>query len=556
MCVISRQRANGVGCRSRPLGWEAMRYEFEDFALDTDRRELCKGDRPIAVQPQVFDVLTYLIANRDHVVAKESLLDAVWGGRIVSESTFSSRINAARIAIGDSGEYQRLIRTASRKGFRFVGAVQEGTSKAPPKVEISPIVDDVARPPVEQDAPGGAPRLSLVVLPFANLSGGPDYDPFVDGLTENLTTDLSRIRGSFVISRHTAFTYKGKAFELKQIGRDLRVRYALEGSVQKSGDHLRINAQLVDAETGAHIWAERFDKPISDLFAMQDEIVTRVARQLDAALVIAEARRAERAPHPDSIDFFFRGLADFNKGFDPTDFARARAFFAEALRIDPDNADALVYSAFVDANLAAANFAAHDGAARLAAAERNAGRALSLVPDHAWGQSALGFVLGLTNRAELAIARTQRALELDPNLAPAHGLMGLHKLHLGRAVETEGHVREALRLSPRDPSAFIWFAIVGFAKNSLGLYEEAIPWLRQSINRNRKFTMSHFHLGAALAHLDRNDEARGAAAAGLALDPTFTLASFRAAQLSDDPVYLAWRDRVIDGMRLAGIPEV
>jgi TolB-like protein/DNA-binding winged helix-turn-helix (wHTH) protein len=274
-----------------------MRYEFEDFALDTDRRELLRRDRPIAVQPQVFDVLAYLIAHRDHVVTKDALLDAVWGGRIVSESTLSSRINAARIAIGDSGEDQRLIRTASRKGFRFVGAVREGASDAPPKIEISPVVDGVARPPVEQDAPGGAPHLSIIVLPFANLSGGPDYDPFVDGLTENLTTDLSRIRGSFVISRHTAFTYKGNAFDLKQIGRELRVRYALEGSVQKSGDHLRINAQLVDAETGAHIWAERFDKPIADLFAMQDEIVTRVARQLDAALVIAEARRgADAAP--------------------------------------------------------------------------------------------------------------------------------------------------------------------------------------------------------------------------------------------------------------------
>ena len=532
-----------------------MRYEFEDFALDTDRRELLRRDRPIAVQPQVFDVLAYLIAHRDHVVAKDALLEAVWGGRIVSESTFSSRINAARIAIGDSGEDQRLIRTASRKGFRFVGAVREGASAASPKVETPHVADSLVRSPLGQDVTGGAPRLSIVVLPFANLSGAPDYDPFVDGLTENLTTDLSRIRGSFVISRHTAFTYRGNAIDLKQIGRELRVRYALQGSVQKSGDHLRINAQLVDAETGAHLWAERFDKPISDLFAMQDEIVTRVARQLDAALVIAEARRAERTPHPDSIDFFFRGLADFNKGFDPADFARARAFFAEALQIDPDNADALVYLAFVDANLAVANFAAHDGAARLAAAERNAGRALSLVPDHAWGQSALGFVLGLTNRAELAIARTQRALELDPNLAPAHGLMGLHKLHLGHAVDTEGHIREALRLSPRDPGAFIWFAIVGFAKNSLGLYQEAILWLRQSIDRNRKFTMSHFHLGAALAHLGRAEEARAAAAAGLALDPTFTLASFRAAQLSDDPAYLAWRERVIDGMRLASIPE-
>jgi TolB-like protein/DNA-binding winged helix-turn-helix (wHTH) protein len=532
-----------------------MRYEFEDFALDTDRRELRKGDRPVAVQPQVFDVLAYLIAYRHHVVTKEALLDAVWDGRIVSESTFSSRINAARIAIGDNGEDQRLIRTASRKGFRFVGAVREETSVAAPKGGQSPVVDGLVPPPPGRHVPDGAPRLSIVVLPFANLSGGPDYDPFVDGLTESLTTDLSRIRGSFVISRHTAFAYKSKAIDLKQIGRELRVRYVLQGSVQKSGESLRINAQLVDAETGAHMWAERFDKPIAGLFAMQDEIVARVARQLDAALVITEARRAERTPHPDSIDFFFRGLAEFNKGLDPADFVRAQSFFAEALRIDPDNADALAYSAFVGANLAAANFSAYDGAARFAAAERNALRALSLIPDYAWGHAVLGFVFGLTNRAELGIARTQRALELDPNLAPAHALLGLHKLHLGHAVDTEAHIREALRLSPRDPLAYFSFAIVGFAKNSLGLYEEAILWLRQSIDRNRNLAMSHFHLGAALAHLGRSEEARLAGAAGLAIDPAFTLASFRAAQLSDDPAYLAWRERVIDGMRLAGIPE-
>ena len=432
--------------------------------------------------------------------------------------------------------------------------MREAASFAAPKIEQSSVVDGPARLTSEQHA-HGAPRLSIVVLPFANLSGGPDYDPFVDGLTENLTTDLSRLRGSFVISRHTAFAYKGRAIDLKQAGRELGVRYALEGSVQKGGDRLRINAQLVDVETGAHLWAERFDKPIADLFAMQDEIVARVARQLDAALVIAEARRAERRRTPiRSISSF----ADWRSTIKVSTLRTLRGptpFLSRPCEFDPDNADALTYSAFVDANLAVANFHARDGAARLAAAERNATKALLLVPDHAWAHAVLGFVFGMTKRAELGIAKTQRALELDPNLANAHSLMGLHKLHLGRAEDTEGHVREALRLSPRDVLAFVWFALVGFSKNSLGLYEEAIPWLQQSINRSRKFTMSHFHLGAALAHLGRIDEAKIAAAAGLALDPTFTLASFRAAQLSDDPAYLAWRERVIDGMRLAGIPE-
>jgi TolB-like protein len=222
-----------------------------------------------------------------------------------------------------------------------------------------------------------------VVLPFANLGGNPDQEPFVDGVTESLTTDLSRIRGSFVIARHTAFTYKGKAIDLKQIGRELGVHYVLEGSILRSGERMRINAQLVDTETGAHLWAERFDKPVADLFATQDEIVARLAGQLDAAIVSAEARRAERSPHPDSMDFYFRGKACLNKGYDPVELARAQALFSEALRIDPENVDALVWTVFVDTMLAVSNFNAENGAARLAAAERNASKALSLAPDHA-----------------------------------------------------------------------------------------------------------------------------------------------------------------------------
>jgi TolB-like protein/Tfp pilus assembly protein PilF len=520
-----------------------MLYLFDDCALDTDRRELVRAGAPVALQPQVFDVLAFLIANRSHVVSKDELIDAVWDGRAVSESALTSRINAARIAIGDSGEAQRLIRTAARRGFRFVGAVREPASAAAPE------------PATQAPAQDNPQRLSIIVLPFANLGGEPDHESFVDGVTESLTTDLSRIRGSFVIARHTAFTYKDKAIDLKQIGRELGVRYALEGSILRSGERMRINAQLVDAETGAHLWADRFDKALADLFAAQDEIVARIARQLDAALVTAEARRAERSPHPDSMDFYFRGKACFNKGEDPANSARAQALFSEALKIDPDNVDALVWTAFIDASQAASNFNAGGGAARFAAAERNAARALSLAPDHAQAHFVFGFVMGVTKRVERAMAESRHALELDPNLAFAHAMMGLHALHLGQGEETEGHVLEALRLSPLDAFAFAWCTIAGFAKNSLGRYEEAISWLRRGISRNSTFPMAHFHLGSALAHLGRMDEARAAAEAGLALDPTFNLASFRAAELSDDPYYFAWRERLIDGMRIAGVPE-
>src|SRR5208282_3316505 len=189
------------------------------------------------------------------------------------------------------------------------------------------------------------PRLSIVVLPFANLGGDPEQEYFVDGVTESLTTDLSRIAGSFVIGRNTAFTYKGKHVDLKQIGRELNVRYVLEGSVQRGGNRMRFNVQLIDAETGNHLWAERFDKPLADLFDMQDEIVARLAGALNAQLAAAEARRAEQAPNPDPMDLYFQGLAWLNKGLTPDNVAQARSFFDRALAADPGNVDALVGSA-------------------------------------------------------------------------------------------------------------------------------------------------------------------------------------------------------------------
>ena len=226
----------------------------------------------------------------------------------------------------------------------------------------------------------GPPRLSIVVLPFANIGGDPEQEYFVDGVTESLTTDLSRISGSFVIGRNTAFTYKGKHFDLKQIGRELNVRYVLEGSVQRSGKRLRVNVQLIDAETGAHLWAERFDKPVADLFEMQDEIVAHLANQLGAQLIETEARRAEQKPLPDSTDLYFQGMARLHKGTTVEYAARAGAFFNRALALDPRNVEALVATAFVDV-LSAAAYLADDSKLRFARAEEALTKALSLAPD-------------------------------------------------------------------------------------------------------------------------------------------------------------------------------
>jgi TolB-like protein/class 3 adenylate cyclase len=402
--------------------------------------------------------------------------------------------------------------------------------------------------------PVSAPHLSIVVLPFVNIGNDPEQDYFVDGVTESLTTDLSRIHGSFVIARNTAFAYKGQAPDVREIGRELNVRYVLEGSVQRGGDRLRVNVQLIDAETGNHLWAERFDKPAADLLDIQDEIVSRLANTLDSELVEAEAQRASRSPNPGAMDLYFQGRASWNKGMTPEYLAQAKTFFDRALTLDPENVDAMVGMATLVATIAG-SFASDDRAAQLTAAEAMLNRALSIDPQYAGAHLALGAVHMFTNRASQGIRECEHALALDRNLADAHGCIGMAKYFVGRAEETEGHIREALRLSPRDIYAYRWMLFVGIAKAQLGADAEAVNWLRRSIEANRNFPLAHFHLAEALALLGQLDEARAAAQAGLALDPGFNLRRYRDNALSDNPVYLAGRSRGYEGLRMAGVPD-
>jgi TolB-like protein/Flp pilus assembly protein TadD len=399
-----------------------------------------------------------------------------------------------------------------------------------------------------------APPLSIVVLPFSNFSDDPEQDYFVDGVTESLTTDLSRIAGSFVIARNTAFTFKGKAVDVKQIGRELNVRYSLEGSVLRSGKRLRVNVQLIDTESGKHLWAERFDKPIADLLDMQDEIVARLARALDTQLVVAEARRAERSRHTGAMDLVFQGLACSYRGPTHEHLSEAQGFFERALAIDPRNVEALIGMANVDAAMGS-YMLTDDRLARLAAAEANSIKALALDPDRALAHKILGTVYNVTNRAAQAIAECEQALALDRNLAEAHAAIGMAKYYLGRATETEGHISEAFRLSPRDILAHRWMQFVGSAQIQLGADAEAIAWFRRSIEANRNSPLTHFLLAAALSLQGSLDEARKAAAAGLALSPNFTIRRMRASKPSDNPEFLAGRERQHIGMRLAGVPE-
>jgi TolB-like protein/class 3 adenylate cyclase/tetratricopeptide (TPR) repeat protein len=399
-----------------------------------------------------------------------------------------------------------------------------------------------------------APHLSIVVLPFENFGGDPEQDYFVDGVTESLTTDLSRISGSFVIARNTAFTFKGKAVNVQQVGRELNVRYVLEGSVQRNDKRLRVNVQLIDAESGKHLWAERFEKPVVDLFDMQDEIVSRLAHTLDAQLVVAEARRAERSRNPDELDLVFQGFACVYRGPTPEHLSQARGFFERALAIEPRSVGALVGMASVDANMGA-YMLTDDRSERLSTAEANATRALSLAPDRAMAHRVLGTVYNMTKRSAQGITECEQALALDRNLADAHAVIGMAKYYLGRAAETEGHIIEAFRLSPRDIYSHRWMHFAGVARIQLGADAEAVGWFRRSIEANRNSPLTHFSLAAALGLQSSLDEARTAATAGLALNPGFTIGRFRASQPSDNPSFLAGRERLYEGMALAGVPE-
>ncbi|WP_314963902.1 adenylate/guanylate cyclase domain-containing protein [Bradyrhizobium cosmicum] len=401
-----------------------------------------------------------------------------------------------------------------------------------------------------------APRLSIVVLPFVNLDGNSEQDYFVDAVTESLTTDLSRIPGAFVIARNTAFTFKSKPVDVRVIGRELGVRYVMEGSVQRGGDRVRVNAQLIDTETGAHLWAERFDKPRADIFDMQDEITTRLARTVGIELVAAEGRRAERERpnNMDAVDLAMRGWAILNQ---PLSLRRDRAacgLFDEALRLDAQNVEALVGVAFYHGN-ELRTFASTNRDEQLGIALTAITQALTLAPSNALAHFVHANLLHVSGATERALSELEFAIGLDRNLAWAHADAGFMKVLLGRAEEAEASLANAIRLSPRDPGLDRWHALLGIADLFLGRLDSALDRLRKSVGLNPNVGMPHFFLAAASALSGRATEAREARNAGLRLDPNFTVARFRNERRSENPTFLAQRERIYEGLRLAGVPE-
>ena len=411
-------------------------------------------------------------------------------------------------------------------------------------------------------APAEAARLSIVVLPFANLSGDPSQDYFADGITEDLTTDLSRIGGSFVIARNTAFTYKGKNIDTKEIGKELGVRYVLEGSVRRDQNRVRVNAQLIDAHSGAHLWADHFDTARADLLQMQDEIVARLANALGFELPKAETQRSALSKNPDATDLAMRCAAVVRTAGGLGKEAEAGYRLCEqAIDADPNNVLALTTLAAKFYLAVLLNRSAPDAQADLQRADELASRALAVDANSSAAHFAKGHVLIDEGRFDDAIAECERALALDPNNATAVGNLGGTYFLLGQYEKAIEFTDKAIRLSPRDPTLFHWYWHKSSNYFGLQQYDQAIKWARRSIAINPNFAQPHGILAAALALTGHEAEARDALERYTALRKFKSIAAAKAAlpPPSADPRVRASSDRfyarVIEGLRKAGMPE-
>jgi TolB-like protein/DNA-binding winged helix-turn-helix (wHTH) protein len=663
-------------------------FRFTDFEIDIARHELRHAGVIVHIEPQVFDLLVHLVRNRDRIVSKDELIETVWQGRIVSEATLSSRIAAARRALGDSGNDQSFIRTLYKCGFRFVGEVDDGSS-APaahdatqlvPTGEPLPFRDSsliaalsldtlsghparefaadnlavAALPPALSDLASGdaaveavspsvhaaasasgktpaehatastgalsgswatrnlafalamvafvssavtstwwllsspsssatastkdPPALasttesatgrlkatlpSIVVLPFVNRSGDAKQDYVADGISDSLISDLVRaLPGISVVSRDTAFTYKGQGADAQQIGRELEVRYLLEGSVVPEGQRVRVNARLVATSDGSQLWAERFDAERTSILQVQDEIVGRVSRALGLKVVDHEARRSlrERPSSAEVVDLIMRGKALLNLPSSSATMTQARELFEQALKVEPTSVDGLtgVAATLVFEFLNGYYDTGNDE--RLQRAEQLLDRAVMIEPRHVMALKTKAALRRTQGKFDDAIAAAQAIIMDNPGEPWAYKEIGLSTLYLGRPEQALDWFAKADRIGPRDPGRWSWLDARGHALLLLGRDEEAIHALIAALDANPRYHASHAFLAAAYALLDRADEARAELAAYLQKRPGERVSTFR--RLSPVPLaltslqYQREYERLKQGLRQAGMPE-
>jgi adenylate cyclase len=523
-----------------------VRFFFDAYAFDTDRRELRHRDALVPLTPQMFDLLDHLLRNRERVVSKDELVTSIWHGRAVTDSALTTRINAVRAAVGDDGKNQRVIRTLPRKGFRFVADVMQGDP-------ATRVTDDAAAPASPMLALPDKP--SIAVLPLVNLPHNPDHEHISDGITEDIIIELSRFSELFVIARNSSFQYKGRVIDVRRIGRELGVRYVLQGSFRRHGGRVRIAAQLVDALTGAHRWAERYNRDLADVFALQDELARAIATILVAHLNKAEAERTLLKPPASwqAYEYFVRG-ADILAGYWSTvkvaDLHEARRLLERSLEIDPTFARAcsslsttwvIAWRNRLDKD--------HLDPAALDEAHRLANRAVQLNPSLPHAHASLGVVLAWKRQHEAAVAEFEKAVALNPNFTDWR--MSIALVYAGQSERAVQVLKTHMRLDPfYVPLAPHW---LGLAHYTLKQYPEALAALNECALRAPNYGAVHIWLAATHARLGLMDAARAEAAKVLELDPDFTIERVAKSTIAfkrDEDA-----ENCFEGMRRAGLPE-
>jgi TolB-like protein/Flp pilus assembly protein TadD len=524
--------------RGQSQGIRILRYLFEEYAFDTDRRELHRGADVVSVAPQVFDLLEYLIRNRERVVTKDDLINAIWNGRNVSDAALTTRLNVARSAIGDSGEKQRLIKTLPRKGFRFVGQVRETREAAGPNPGDAP-----------ESTPPLSDKPSIAVLPFENMSGDPEQEYFADGMVDEIITALSRFKLLFVIARNSSFTFKGKAVDVKEVGRRLGARYVLEGSVRKAEGKVRITGQLIDALTGAHIWADRFERDLTDVFALQDEVSVAVVSAIlpevfQTEMEISTRRRPENLT---AYDLHLRALQQFSLST-REGLAETIKLAHRALELDPRFGFAAALAGASHMQNVRYGYAA-DAQSERKEAIRLSRLALSLDDSNPFTLAIAAAISAMVGDCESAIEIADRAVAINPNSFEAwNGRGWVHKT-AGRPEEAVSSFERAIRMSPVNPTLHLTITGMGMAFVELRRFDEAIVAAKKAQRQNPSHSEAYRCLASALAHLGRDAEAREAAARVLETDPAFTISSWIARGGQSNSKLL------IEGLRKAGLPE-
>jgi TolB-like protein/cytochrome c-type biogenesis protein CcmH/NrfG len=509
-----------------------VRFQFGEYSLDTDLREMRRGGTLVPMEPQVFDLLVHMIVNRNKVVSKDELLASVWGGRVVSDATIDSRINALRRALGDSS----LVRTFPRKGIRFAGEVREARSNTAPR----PSVGD---------------RPSIAVLPFVNMSGDPEQEFFADGMVEDLITSLSRLHWLFVIARNSTFTYKGQAVDVRRVAEDLGVRYVVEGSVRRVGERVRVTAQLIDGETGRHVWGDRYDHAMVDIFALQDRITDTICAVLEPEISHAERERARRRlpNHLGAWELYQRAMWFLLRRNRET-LAEASGLLRDAIALDPDFAGAHAALAVSEFWMITHGITA-DAEANRAMMLQQGALAVSLDPRDPMAHSALGLAFMETGQHDRAIAEHEIAIALNPNSAFGQWCFGYALNRADRYAEALERFDIAVRLSPRDPAIWSYLTLRASALYQLNDYEAAAAAAREATRAQVVDLIWPFvHLAASLGRLGQLGEAREVLGALLRLQPELTVQGFRAWPHNRHRSRESC-ERVVAGLRAAGLRD-